>query len=86
MQNLREHIEAAPDRSRAEWADAFGISRPHLYALLDGTRMPSFTVARKIERATNGKVPIGAWPNLKAIADAVHSGSSATATPEGAAQ
>lgn len=53
-----------------EWADLFGISRPHLIALLEGTRAPGLAVAQRIHTKTNGAVPITAWPNLAAIVDA----------------
>lgn len=60
-----------------EWAGLFGISRPHLIALVSGERMPSIEVARRIERATDGAVSVAEWPNIKAMMDALGSGDAA---------
>lgn len=69
MQTLSEHIKGQPEKTMADWAAAFGISRPHLYALLDGSRHPSIDVATRIDRATDGKVPAGSWPNIRSVID-----------------
>lgn len=50
-----------------EWAERFGISRPHLIALLEGQRMPSPAVARRIAAGTDGAVPVETWPNIAAM-------------------
>lgn len=71
MATLSEHIKSQPQRSMASWASDFGISRPHLYSLIDGTRAPSLPVALRIEAATNGSVSVGTWPNFAAVADAL---------------
>lgn len=70
MSTLNEFIKGFPERTKQDWADAFGISRPYLYALLDGTREPSISVASRIAATTSGAVPITAWPNLAAVVDA----------------
>ena len=70
MSTLPAFIKTQPDRPMREWADMFGISRPHLIALLDGTRAPSLAVARRIQQQTAGAVPITAWPNIAAVIDA----------------
>jgi hypothetical protein len=71
MTNLSEYIEGKPDRPMREWAEYFDISRPHLLALIDGSRLPSLPVARRIEARTNGAVPITAWPNIAALVRAL---------------
>ena len=69
MDQLAKHIAADPDRTYAEWAVTFGISRPHLHALLNGDRQPSLDVAQRIADATG--VPVTAWPRLAALAKAM---------------
>lgn len=73
MSDLHSHIKANPGKTIAEWAECFGISRPYLYALVDGTRRPSLDVAKRIAAATDGSVPITAWPNFAKIADELRS-------------
>ena len=70
MSTLAEHIKASPKRTMQEWADSFGISRPYLYSLVDGSRFPSLSVAARINNATGGNVPVTSWPNLSAIVEA----------------
>jgi hypothetical protein len=70
MSTLSDYIKSRPDRPMREWAEVFGISRPHLLALLDGTRTPSLTVAQRIQRQSDGAVPITAWPNIAAVVHA----------------
>jgi transcriptional regulator with XRE-family HTH domain len=70
MSTLPDHIKSHPEKSMSDWASSFGISRPHLYALLDGSRNPSIEVAKRIAQATSGDVPISAWSNFKAIIEA----------------
>lgn len=67
MQQLSDHIAARPGKTYGEWAQDFGVSRPYLYGLLDGTRSPSLATAQRIAAATGNDVPITAWPNLAAI-------------------
>lgn len=73
MSNLHSHIKANPGKTHAEWAECFGISRPYLYALVDGSRQPSLDVAKRIAAATDGSVPITSWPNIAKIADELRS-------------
>jgi len=70
MEHLAQHITAYPGRTYGEWAEIFGVSRPHLHALLNGERQPSLSVAQRIAAATEGQVPVTAWPNLAALAKA----------------
>jgi plasmid maintenance system antidote protein VapI len=74
MSTLHQYIKAQPERPMREWAEAFGISRPHLIMLIDGTRAPSLPVARRIQDQTGGAVPITVWPNLAAVIDAANEG------------
>lgn len=71
MSSLEQHIKTQPQRPMREWADQFGISRPHLIALVAGDRMPSVEVARRIERETEGAVPMKSWPNINAMFEAL---------------
>jgi DNA-binding transcriptional regulator YdaS (Cro superfamily) len=74
MSTLSQFIKSDPGKSIADWAVRFGISRPYLYGLMDGTRTPSPEVAIQIERETAGVIPAASWPNIAAMltaADAV---------------
>lgn len=71
MSTLSEYIKTQPERPMREWAGQFRISRPHLIALIDGTRAPSIEVARRIETVSGGAVPVAVWPNIKAMLDAL---------------
>jgi plasmid maintenance system antidote protein VapI len=71
MEQLANHIAAHPGRTNSEWADMFGVSRPHLHALLNGDRQPSLPVAQRIADATGNNVPVTAWANLAALIAAV---------------
>lgn len=76
MSSLQEYIKSNPARPMRAWADDFGVSRPFLYGLLDGTRNPSLQAARRIEAATGGNVPITEWPNIRAMLDAAREATS----------
>ena len=74
VSRLSHFIKTRPEKSMADWAEQFGISRPYLYGLVDGTRTPSPEVAMQIERETSGAVPAASWPNIAAMltaADAI---------------
>ncbi len=83
MSTLSQYIKTRPEKSLADWADAFGISRPYLYGLLDGSRTPGPDVALRIDNATGGEVPAASWPN---IADMLDAADRIRATRAGAAQ
>ena len=70
MSTLSAFIKTHPEKSMAQWAEDFGVSRPHLYCLIDGTRQPSLPVAQRIAAATGNAVPITAWSNIAAIVKA----------------
>ena len=67
MQTLTDHIKSRPEQPLQAWASQFGISRPHLHALMEGTRNPSLDVALRIEKGTGGEVPAVSWPNIAAV-------------------
>lgn len=71
MSSLNEYIKSQPQRPMRVWAEAFGVSRPYLYGLMQGERMPSVPVARRIEKETQGAVPVTAWPNIRALMKAL---------------
>lgn len=73
MSILAQHIKAQPHKPMREWAQDFGISRPHLLALMAGDRMPSVDVALRIEAKTGGAVPLDAWSNIRAMRAALAS-------------
>lgn len=72
MNTLSAYIKGQPEKTMAEWADAFGISRPYLYGLADGSRNPSIDVAQRIASATANAVPLTAWPNISAVINAAN--------------
>lgn len=64
---LADHINEMPQRAMAEWAEVFGVSRPYLYGLMDGSRQPSMKVAKRIAEKSEGAVPVLCWKNFAAI-------------------
>ncbi len=52
---------AASGMSKEDVAKALGISLPSLYALLGGASEPRVTTALRIERLTEGAVPVAVW-------------------------
>jgi transcriptional regulator with XRE-family HTH domain len=70
MSTLSDFIKSQPQRSLADWAEDFGISRPHLHSLMNGDRNPSVVVAQRIASATGGAVPINHWPNISQLIEA----------------
>ena len=54
--------KARPDRTHAEWAEFFGISRSHFSMILNGSALPSRKLAAKIEALTKGRVKARDWP------------------------
>jgi hypothetical protein len=70
MEKLQHILAAEPAKPKKAWAVEFGISRPHLIALADGTRKPSLPVAQRIEAVTSGAIRIIDWPNLRPIIEA----------------
>lgn len=74
MSALHEYIKARSEKTPGEWAKCFRISRPYLYALADGSRQPSIEVASRIAAATDGAVPVTAWPKLAEIVRAANEG------------
>lgn len=57
---LREFLEQS-GQTQAKLARRLGISTAHMSELLSGRKMPSLTLAYRIERLTNGAVPVSAW-------------------------
>ncbi len=70
MSTLSDFIKSQPQKSLAQWAKDFGVSRPHLHSLMNGDRFPSFEVAQRIALATGGAVAIDQWPNFSKIINA----------------
>ncbi len=70
MNTLAQHVNQHPEIKPQEWANRFGVSRPHFYMLIGGQRLPSPTVAINIERETAGAVPATDWPNIRKLLEA----------------
>lgn len=64
---LKEHITAS-GLSQSEWAGRLGISRNHLSSILSGVRLPSLTLAVRIERKTEGAIPAASWVPTDSLA------------------
>lgn len=60
-------------RKRSDFADQVGISAGYLTQLAGGIRTPGLDIAQRIERATDGSVPIESWPKLAALLKAARS-------------
>jgi DNA-binding transcriptional regulator YdaS (Cro superfamily) len=59
MMTLASYLSAS-NTSQAEFALAVGVKQPTVHRWLNGAR-PSWDTAAKIEKATNGAVPIAVW-------------------------
>lgn len=75
MMTLASYLSAS-NTSQAEFALAVGVKQPTVHRWLKGAR-PSWDTAAKIEKATNGAVPIAVW------ADHYSSPSSGSNQPDG---
>ncbi len=69
-QALADYLTAT-GLKKPEAAELFGISRVYIYGLLNGERDPSTAVAERIQRVTNGAVPVSSWGNHARVIDAV---------------
>jgi DNA-binding transcriptional regulator YdaS (Cro superfamily) len=54
--NLKQYFKDEPYGSKKEMADYLGITQTWLGLLIRKARRPSFVLARKIEKATQGLV------------------------------
>jgi DNA-binding transcriptional regulator YdaS (Cro superfamily) len=54
--NLKQYFKDEPYGSKKEMADYLGITQTWLGLLIRQARRPSFVLARKIEKATEGLV------------------------------
>lgn len=60
MEQLATHLKAAGIK-RNEFARSVGISAPYLTQILGGLKRPSLDLAFRIEKATDGIVPVSCW-------------------------
>lgn len=58
MQDLHTFLKG---RSKQDFAKEVKIVPAYLSQILSGDRIPSFALMVRIENATSGKVPVGAW-------------------------
>lgn len=58
MQELRTYLEG---KSKQDFARSVGIVPAYLSQILSRTKSPSFNLMCRIERETNGAVPVTAW-------------------------
>lgn len=58
MEKLRQYLEG---RKKGEFARVIGTTPSYLSQILSKHRTPSFTLMVRIERATNGEVPVSSW-------------------------
>jgi transcriptional regulator with XRE-family HTH domain len=56
----------AHDITQADFARRIGYDRSNLNAILAGNLWPTLELAFKIERETNGDVPMSSWAEAKA--------------------
>jgi len=64
MKQLAEYLnarKAARIETKKAFAARLGVNEKYLSQLLSGFRSPSLPLAFKIERATDGAVPVSAW-------------------------
>lgn len=60
---LSAYLEPA-DRTQESLADAIGHSQPTVNRYVNGERFPNAATARKIDAATDGKVPFELWQRV----------------------
>lgn len=60
-------------RKRSEFAAKVDISAAYLTQLAGGIRAPGLDIALRIERETDGAVPLESWPKLSALLKAARS-------------
>lgn len=60
MERLQKYLKTNGMR-QVELARRLGLSNGYLHNLLRGNRRPSLDMALRIERATDGAVPVQAW-------------------------
>ena len=61
MRTLSEYLA---DKRKGDFAKSVKISAQYLSQILSGDRVPSLTVAARIERATNGQVLATSFVNI----------------------
>jgi predicted GIY-YIG superfamily endonuclease len=65
--DLAQWIKEQRPKTATQCLKELGVSRSYLYALLDGSRMPSLPLAQRIQQTTDGAVPVSSWPHIDAI-------------------
>ena len=63
MNALRETILRSGE-TQAEWARRLDVSRGYLHGIINGTKRPSLDLALRIERLTDGAVPVQSWADV----------------------
>jgi DNA-binding transcriptional regulator YdaS (Cro superfamily) len=57
--NLEKYLEVA-GKTQQEFADLVGVAQARISQLIRGA-LPSLPLAQRIERVTDGEVPVSAW-------------------------
>lgn len=73
MMTLSQYLEAQK-LTQAGFAARLGVPQATVSKLASGHRFPSVDTAKRIAAATDGAVPITAWPNLAAVIEAAQGG------------
>ncbi|RJL18236.1 helix-turn-helix domain-containing protein [Paracoccus siganidrum] len=60
MATLRHHLETSGE-TQAAFAQRINIQQGTVSKLARGVMLPSLKLAQKIERATDGQVPVSSW-------------------------
>ena len=66
---LSQYLDAKK-LTQAEFARLLGVNQGTVSKLCAG-KNPSWHMATRISDATGGNVPVTAWPNIRAVLDAV---------------
>lgn len=61
MMTLSEYTAQFPERTQAQWAEQFGVSRSFFAELVGNRKMPGRETMAAIEKETDGAVPIEVW-------------------------
>ena len=69
MMTLAQYLEAH-NLTQAAFAARVGVEQPTISRLVKNAKGPSPGLAKRIEMATDGKVPVYVWPSFRVLIEA----------------
>jgi DNA-binding transcriptional regulator YdaS (Cro superfamily) len=71
MEAFIKYLSSRVSDPMSDIAEDLGVSRPYIYDLKSGRRVPSLTLALSIESKTGGSVRARDWPNIATMMQAL---------------